>query len=64
MKLFTRILTDRERQRMRAFLKEDGERTGPMRTIVWRSRMVLPEIEKDITLMKEVLKHYSEKGRK
>lgn len=62
MKVFTRILTDKEREAMRIYLKKDGQRTGPMRTIVWRSKRVLPEIEKDIALMKEVLKHYSEKA--
>jgi hypothetical protein len=56
--MFTRILTDLERKRVRAYLKQDGERGQAIRTIVSRGNRHLPEIESDLALVKELLTAY------
>jgi glycyl-tRNA synthetase beta subunit len=56
--MFTRILTAKERRRIQAYIDADGERTSAIRTIVTRANQVLPSIEKDLQLLKELLEHY------
>ena len=56
--MFTRILTTKERRRIQAYIDADGERTSAIRTIVTRANQVLPSIETDLQLLKELLEHY------
>ena len=56
--MFTRILTDLERRRIKAYLKQDGERDLPIRKIVNRGKTYLPQIEADLALVKELLTAY------
>lgn len=56
--MFTRILTEKERKRIQAYLRADGERTSAIRTILTRGRQFLPKIEADLALVKELLAAY------
>jgi len=56
--MFTRILTDLERRRIRAYLKVDGEKESAIRTIATRANQFLPRIEQDIELLKALLGTY------
>jgi hypothetical protein len=56
--VFTRILTDLERRRIKTYLKQDGERDMPIRKIVNRGKTYLPQIESDLALVKELLAAY------
>jgi hypothetical protein len=56
--MFTRILTDLERRRIKTYLKQDGEREAPIRKLVNRGRTYLPQIEADLALVKELLGSY------
>jgi hypothetical protein len=56
--MFTRMLTDLERRRIKAYLKQDGERQSSVRKIVSRGKAFLPQIESDIALVKELLAAY------
>jgi len=64
--MFTRILTEKERKRIQAYLRTDGERSSAIRTIVTRGRQFLPKIEADLALVKELVQAYerSKAGRK
>lgn len=53
-----RILTAKERRRIHAYIDTNGERTSAIRTIVTRANQVLPSIEKDLQLLKQLLEHY------
>jgi len=48
----------KERQRTQAYLRTDGERASPIRTIVTGSRYFLPKIEADLGLVKELVQAY------
>jgi hypothetical protein len=54
------VLTDLERRRIRAFNREDGERTPAMRGLATRCRQNLEEIEKDLELIRQFLRHYEQ----
>jgi len=56
--LFTRLLTDLERKRVRAYLKADGERSSIIRALASRARRYTPQIEEDLRLVKELLETY------
>jgi hypothetical protein len=56
--MFTHLLTDLERKRIRAFLKADGEKGSAIRGLATRARQFLPSIEEDLTLMHKFLQHY------
>jgi len=56
--MFTRILTHKERKRIQAYLRADGERTSAIRTILTRGKQFLPKIEADLALVKELLEAY------
>ena len=56
--MFTRILTDLERRRIKAYLKQDGERDLAIRKIVNRGKTYLPQIEADLAFVKELLTAY------
>lgn len=61
--MFTRLLTDLERKRVKAYLKADGERTSVVRALASRARRHLPQIEEDLQLLRSLLETY-ERGRK
>ena len=62
--MFTHVLTDLERKRIRAFIKADGEKGSAMRGLATRSRRYLPKIEEDLGLIREFLQHYEGRRRK
>jgi len=61
--MFTRILTDLERKRVRAYLEADGERESVIRALASRARRHAPQIKKDIELLERLMKTY-EKAKK
>jgi ribosomal protein S24E len=56
--MFTRILTESERKAIGKYLRKDGEKEAAVREIVYRSRKHLPQIEKDLALLRELLEAY------
>jgi hypothetical protein len=56
--MFTRVLTDHERGKIRSFLDADGERGSLIRSLVSRSRKHLPQIENDVALLYRLLESY------
>jgi len=56
--MFTRILTDLERRQAKAYVKQDGQRTLNIKILSLRGRKHLPQIEADLTLLKQVLATY------
>jgi hypothetical protein len=56
--MFTRILTDLERKRLRAYLKADGKKSSVVRSLSSRARRYLPQIEEDLRLLRELLETY------
>jgi hypothetical protein len=56
--MFTRILTDLERRRIRAHIKADGEKASPVTQLATRCRQNLPRIKEDLALIEEFMKHY------
>jgi len=59
--MFTRILTDLERKRIRAFNKADGEKSSALRGLATRCREHLPQIKEDLKLIQEFLATYEKK---
>jgi len=56
--MFTRILTDVERQHIKRFLRRDGEKEIGVRKIVYGAKKHLAIIEADVRLVKELLAVY------
>jgi hypothetical protein len=56
--MFTRILTDLERRRINAYLRQDGEKEAPIRKIANRARTNLPKIKTDLELLEKLLQTY------
>lgn len=61
--LFTRILTDVERRKIKAWLERDGEREVAVRKIAYLGKRDLPKIRSDLILLERFLVVY-EKIRK
>ena len=62
--MFTRILTDLERRRINAYLRQDGEKEAPIRKIANRARSHMPKIKEDLELLEKLLATYErEKGK-
>jgi len=61
--MFTRVLTDLERKRVRAYLRADGERESVIRAIASRARRHLPRIREDIELLEQLLRTYEQTKR-
>jgi len=59
MEMFTRILTDVERKRIRAYLKKDGTKETALRMITYRAKRYLPTIRSDLELLEELLQAYA-----
>jgi hypothetical protein len=56
--MFTRILTDLERRRINAYLRQDGEKEAPIRKIANRARNHVPTIKADLDLLEKLLQTY------
>lgn len=57
--MFTRILTDVERKRIRAYLKNDGRKEAPLRMMAYRAKRSLPTIRSDLELLEKLLATYT-----
>jgi hypothetical protein len=60
--MFTRILTDLERKRIKSYLKQDGEKDVNIRQLVMRYKRDLPTIQSDMDLLERLLATYSRKA--
>jgi hypothetical protein len=56
--LFTRILTDVERRKIKAWLEKDGEREVAVRKIAYLGKRDLPRIKSDVILLEKFLVTY------
>jgi hypothetical protein len=56
--LFTRILTDLERQRIYEFLEEDGRRDVVIRSLISRAKKHVGRIEADLKLLRQLGRKY------
>ena len=57
--MFTRILTATERQRMKAFIKADGEKKTFMTVLATRCRSHVPTIKEDLALIEIFMQVYN-----
>ncbi len=62
--MFSRILTDIERKRIKSYLKADGEKDVNIRQLIMRSRRHLPTIQSDLELLEKLLKTYTGEQKK
>jgi len=53
-----RILSPLEERQIKTYLKQDGEKSMSVRVLVTRARRFLPQVEKDLALVKELLGSY------
>jgi hypothetical protein len=60
--MFTRVLTELERKRVKAYLKTDGERSPAIRHLASRANKHLPPDRRDIRLLRDLLAAY-ERGK-
>lgn len=58
-----RILSPLEERQIRAYLKANGEKNMNVRVLVTRVRKYLPQIEKDLALIKELKQTYEHKAK-
>jgi len=56
--MFTRILTDAERKRIRSYLRQNGEKEVLIRQLVSRARRQIPVIKADLDLLEKLLVVY------
>ena len=56
-----RILSPLEERQIRTYLKANGEKNLNVRVLVSRTRNYLPQIEKDLALLKQLLQTYDRK---
>jgi len=61
--MFTRLLTDLERRRIKAYIKADGERDSSIRQLIARYNKHLPQIKVDLELLRQLASTY-EKSKK
>jgi len=57
--MFTRILTERERKRIQAYLRTDGEKSTAIRQLVTRAKQHMPTIRSDLELLEKLLATYT-----
>ena len=57
------ILSELERQRIRAFNRTDGEKSSAVRGLATRCHKYLPQIERDLGLIRQFMATY-EKAKK
>lgn len=56
--MFSRILTDAERKRIRSYLKQDGKKEVLIRQLVSRAKRQVPTIRSDLELLEKLLQVY------
>jgi len=61
--MFTRLLTDLERKRIKAYVKADGERASSIRQLVARCNKHLPQIKADLELLERLTRTYEQAKR-
>ena len=61
--MFSRILTDVERKKIKSYLKGNGKRDSMIRSLVSRARKYNPQIQSDVKLLDELVMRY-EKNKK
>jgi hypothetical protein len=57
--MFSRILTEAERKKIKSYLKADGEKEMHIRVIATRAKQFLPAIRLDLDLLEKLLATYS-----
>jgi len=57
-KMFTRVLTENERKKIRAYLKADGKRDNIIRTLVMRGKRYEKTILDDLDLLRRLITEY------
>ena len=62
--MLERILTEKERQRVRNFMRTDGEITVFLSVLAFRCRKHLPQIKKDLELLEKFMETYEKSGKK
>jgi hypothetical protein len=61
--VYTRILTEDERKKIRSYLRTNGKKDATIRKIVSRARRYRGQIMLDLQLLEDIVAHY-EKTRK
>jgi hypothetical protein len=61
--LFTRILTDLERERVKEFLRENGRRGVVIRSLMSRTNKHIGKIEADLELLHKLAEKYRKTGK-
>jgi hypothetical protein len=56
--MFTRVLTDLERRRIKEYLRANGERDRAIQNVVYRTRKYVPAIKQDIDLLEKLVRKY------
>jgi hypothetical protein len=56
--MFTRVLTENERKKIRAYLKADGKRDNIIRTLVMRGKRYEKTILDDLDLLRRLITEY------
>ncbi len=60
--MFSRILTEAERKRIKSYLKQDGEKEVLIRQLVSRAKRQVPTIRSDLDLLEKLLATYTVKS--
>jgi hypothetical protein len=56
--VYSRVLTQVEREKIRFYLKADGERDATIRMFVSRARRYRPQLEADLRLLDRLVARY------
>ena len=56
--MYTRILTEPERNAINKYLRKDGTKEIQVRKAVYRAKRYLPRIRKDLELLQRLLETY------
>jgi len=56
--MFSRILTEIERKRVKVYLKADGKKDVNIRQLAMRCRRHLPQIKEDLALLERLITAY------
>ena len=60
--MFSRILTEAERKRIKSYLRQDGEKEVLIRQLVSRAKRQVPTIRSDLELLEKLLATYTAKS--
>jgi len=56
--MYTRILTEPERNAINKYLRKDGTKEIQVRKAVYRAKRYLPQIRKDLELLEKLVETY------